>query len=65
MSPKKRIQSLILKDARHDFERHFITAVLKKTNWNQTQAAKMLGIHRNTLLAKAGRLGVRAPDKKC
>ena len=52
-------QSIILKDARDHFEKEFITAVLERTCWNQTEAAKVLGIHRNTLLMKAGQLGVK------
>ena len=52
-------ESIILKDAREDFERQFITAVLEKTRWNQSEAAKRLGIHRNTLLLKTGQLGVK------
>ena len=52
-------ESIILKDARENFERQFITAVLEKTRWNQTAAAKALGIHRNTLLFKTDQLGVK------
>jgi two-component system response regulator AtoC len=51
-------ESIILKDAVENFERQFITAVLEKTRWNQTEAAKVMGIHRNTLLMKKGQLGI-------
>ena len=52
-------ESIVLKDARENFERQFITAVLEKNRWNQTEAAKVLGIHRNTLLLKTDQLGVK------
>ena len=56
-------ESIILKDAREKFERQFITAVLEKTRWNQTEAARMMGIHRNTLLIKTDQLGVKKSTK--
>ncbi len=52
-------ESIILKDARDHFEKEFITAVLEKTRWNQTEAAKVLGVHRNTLIMKTGQLGLK------
>ena len=45
-------QSLILKNARDIFERDYIKAVLERTSWNQTKAAELLGVHRNTLILK-------------
>lgn len=41
-----------LKSARDDFEKQHIIKALEQTGWNQTQAAKLLGIHRNALLYK-------------
>ncbi len=41
------------------FEQQIILAVLEKTKWNQVQAAEVLGIHRNTLLKKIKKLGLR------
>jgi DNA-binding NtrC family response regulator len=41
-----------LKEAVQQFERKQIALALKKTNGNKMKAAKMLGIHRNTLMAK-------------
>jgi len=38
--------------AREAFERHYITNALQKCRWNQTEAAHMLKIHRNTLINK-------------
>lgn len=38
--------------ARNSFERRFIIQALRKCNWNQTETAQLLKIHRNTLLQK-------------
>jgi two-component system response regulator AtoC len=48
-----------LKQARDNFERQYILAVLEKTGWNQTEAARLLGIHRNTLMIKLEQLGIK------
>ena len=48
-----------LRRAKAEFERHYILRVLEKTRWNQTEAARMLGIHRNTLLGKMEALHIR------
>jgi DNA-binding NtrC family response regulator len=48
-----------LRQAKADFERHYILRALEKTHWNQTEAAKRLGIHRNTLLGKMEVLRIR------
>ena len=39
-------------DARREFERRFITRALSRAKGNMGRAAKMLGIHRNTLSRK-------------
>lgn len=52
-------ETLTLKKARHQFERQFILRVLEKLHWNQTRAAKMMGIHRNTLIIKMEELGIK------
>ena len=38
-----------LKEAVNQFKKHFIRNVLKKHNWNQTEASKVLGIQRTYL----------------
>ncbi|MEK6529291.1 MAG: sigma-54 dependent transcriptional regulator [candidate division NC10 bacterium] len=43
---------LSLKEARERFERQFILRVLDRVDWNQSRAARLLGLHRNTLTAK-------------
>jgi len=48
-----------LRQAKAEFERHYILQSLEKHGWNQTEAAKSLGVHRNTLLTKMAMLGIR------
>ena len=48
-----------LRHAKAEFERHYILRTLEKTRWNQTEAARLLGIHRNTLLGKMEALRIR------
>lgn len=60
------IRDYTLKEAVGNFERQYILNVLEKTNSNRTQAAKKLGIHRNTLISKINGLGIdteRQPDR--
>jgi len=39
-------------DAMRTFEREYIRNILSETGWNRTEAAKKMGIHRNTLTHK-------------
>jgi DNA-binding NtrC family response regulator len=50
---------LSLKDARAQFERQFILRTLEEVDWNQSKAARLLGLHRNTLIAKLAAWGIR------
>ena len=43
---------IFLDEALNEFEKKFIQGALSKTNGNQTKAAKVLGVHRNTLNRK-------------
>lgn len=43
---------IYLEEAVGEFEKKFIISALKKTEGNQTKAAKVLGLHRNTLSRK-------------
>ena len=52
-------EGLLLKEAREQFEKQFIIGVLEKVNWNQTEAARVLGVHRNTLIMKIQNLGIK------
>ncbi|HSB77162.1 MAG TPA: sigma-54 dependent transcriptional regulator, partial [Candidatus Methylomirabilis sp.] len=49
---------LSLREARNHFERQYILNILEKVQWNQTEAARVLGLHRNTLIWKLQRLGI-------
>jgi two-component system response regulator AtoC len=56
---KTEIKDMPLKAATKTFERQYVGAVLESVNWNRTKASKILGIHRNTLLAKINELGMK------
>ncbi len=43
---------IFLEEAAGEFEKKFIQSALKKTGGNQTKAAQVLGLHRNTLSRK-------------
>ncbi|MBI3264744.1 MAG: histidine kinase [Acidobacteria bacterium] len=45
-------KGLLYEDAHKEFERRFIMQALARANGNLTQAADLLGIHRNTLSRK-------------
>jgi DNA-binding NtrC family response regulator len=51
---KPKIKGLNLKDAVEAFEQEYIGEVLESVDGNRTQAALILGVHRNTLLSKFG-----------
>lgn len=42
----------------------FILAVLRKHNWNQTTAARELGLHRNWLVRKIRTLRIQCPNAR-
>lgn len=49
--------------ARQAFERHYIVRALQRCGWNQTDTARLLRIHRNTLLQKMKLLKIRPDDE--
>jgi DNA-binding NtrC family response regulator len=51
--------ALTLKDARDRFEQAYVLRVLERENWNQSRAARSLGVHRNTLIARLAVWGFR------
>jgi len=51
---KSKIKGINLKDAVDAFEQEYIGEVLESVAGNRTQAALILGVHRNTLLSKLG-----------
>jgi len=52
-----------LLQARHSFERLYILRALQNCRWNQTMAANLLGIHRNTLIQKMKLLDLAREQK--
>ena len=47
-------RGILLEEAVTEFEKKFIKRVLERSNGDQCRAAKVLGIHRNTLSRKIG-----------
>lgn len=45
-------RGILLEEAVGEFEKRFIKAAMDGTNGNQSRAARVLGIHRNTLSRK-------------
>jgi Fis family transcriptional regulator, factor for inversion stimulation protein len=45
-------RGILLEEAVEEFEKKFIRRVLERANGNRCRAAKLLGIHRNTLSRK-------------
>ncbi len=58
-----RKEGLALREAREKFEALYIISVMERVQWNQTEAGRILGLHRNTLAAKLERLGIREPEQ--
>ena len=56
---KTEIKDMPLKEAVKTFEKQYVGAVLESVNWNRTKASEILGIHRNTLLAKINELDMK------
>lgn len=55
------LQSASMADSLEMLEQAHIAQVLQETSWNQTKAAKRLGIHRNTLRRKIREYGLVPP----
>jgi DNA-binding NtrC family response regulator len=54
-------ERISLKNARNHFERQLIIRVLEGTEWNLAAAARILGLHRNSLKVRLAVLGIQAP----
>ena len=50
-----------LREACDEFERQYILRVLERVGWNVSRAARLLGVHRNTVLAKLTAWGIQRP----
>jgi DNA-binding NtrC family response regulator len=52
---------LLLREACEQFERQYVLRVLERVGWNVSRAARLLGVHRNTVLAKLTAWGMKRP----
>ena len=53
---------LPLREARDRFEQLYVLRALERESWNQSRAARALGVHRNTLLARLAAWKIRRDD---
>jgi DNA-binding NtrC family response regulator len=52
---------LPLRKAMAQFERQYILRVLESVGWNMARAARLLGVHRNTVFGKLSAWGIQRP----
>jgi DNA-binding NtrC family response regulator len=52
---------LPLREACDQFERQYVLRVLERVGWNVSRAARLLGVHRNTVLVKLSAWGLQRP----
>jgi two-component system NtrC family response regulator len=55
-------EALNLEEAHDGFERQIVRRVLDRVDWNQSEAARLLGMHRNTLKVKMARWGLKRSE---
>ena len=53
--------ALPLREACDQFERQYVVRTLERAQWNVSRAARLLGVHRNTVLVKLAAWGVHRP----
>jgi DNA-binding NtrC family response regulator len=54
--------ALDLDEAHDHFERQIVRRVLDRVDWNQSEAARLLGMHRNTLKVKMARWSLKRSE---
>ena len=54
---------LTLREARDRFEQAYVLRALEREDWNQSRTARILGVHRNTLIARLAAWGIRPPSR--
>ncbi|MGH7278866.1 MAG: sigma-54-dependent transcriptional regulator [Candidatus Rokuibacteriota bacterium] len=57
-------EALPLNEATDEFERQIVLRVLERVRWNQSEAARVLGLHRNSLKAKLARWKLPRPPRE-
>src|SRR5437762_1535600 len=55
------VEHFVRKAACDRFERQYVLRVLERVQWNVSRAARLLGVHRKTVLAKLSAWGVQRP----
>jgi DNA-binding NtrC family response regulator len=60
----RQAETLPLQEACERFERQIVLRVLERTGWNQTEAARLLGVHRNTLKQRVARWNLQRPGNE-
>ena len=53
-----------LHEARDRFEQAYVLRALEREGWNQSRAARGLGVHRNTLIARLAAWGFRREERE-
>jgi len=60
----RQAETLPLQEACERFERQIVLRVLERAAWNQTEAARLLGVHRNTLQQRLARWNLQRPGSE-
>jgi len=55
---------LPLREACEQFERQYVLRVLERVQWNVSRAARLLGVHRNTVLTKLSAWNIHRPGSE-
>ena len=57
-------EEIPLKEACEQFERQYVMRVLHRAQWNISRAARVLRVHRNTILRKLSAWDVERPGRE-